>query len=200
MTFYAPIGNTDSSTVFKVLYKDRVVALKRLKANNLQSAEAKQLEYEYGHTLRHPHLVYYEERFIKTNHPSHVAFIVCMALLIFDKQIEYCDGNDLSKYIKQYPKTLTGNKVDGDRFWDFCLDMLLGLEYLHQSNFVHLDFCPRVYLLWLLMTLDNVFLVKDEGRRSKHTLKIGDFGSMVKAGVQVCNTMILSDHPDKRVR
>lgn len=47
MTIYAPIGNTASSTVFKALYKDQEVALKRLKPNNLQSPEAKQREYLY---------------------------------------------------------------------------------------------------------------------------------------------------------
>eukprot|EP01127_Copromyxa_protea_P007168 TRINITY_DN17084_c0_g1_i1.p1 TRINITY_DN17084_c0_g1~~TRINITY_DN17084_c0_g1_i1.p1 ORF type:complete len:396 (+),score=56.43 TRINITY_DN17084_c0_g1_i1:87-1190(+) len=167
---YPPIGETHSSKVYKALYNGNLVALKCLQPNTRQPPDAKTREFRLGNKLKHPHLVWYQEIFCKQSY-----------LIAFS--LDYCNGPDLCQYIKDSRKNnkndLTGNRDEDDRFWDFCLDILLGLEFLHVNNLVHFDICPS-----------NIFMVHDETRKSKFTLKIGDFGSMVEAGHQSgsCNS------------
>ena len=64
--------------------------------------------------------------------------------------MEYCNGGDLSQYIKcQFSRPITEEKI-----WKFFIQLTLGLEYIHSKKILHRD----------IKTM-NVFLTKDENLR-----------------------------------
>ena len=75
----------------------------------------------------------------------------------FNIVMEFCDGSDLKKYIKEHKSQ---NKlIEKDKIFDFILDICEGLKEIHSKNLIHRDLKP-----------DNLFLTKDL------KVKIGDFG------------------------
>jgi len=75
----------------------------------------------------------------------------------FNIVMEFCDGSDLKKYIKEHKSQ---NKlIEKDKIFGFILDICEGLKEIHSKNLIHRDLKP-----------DNLFLTKDL------KVKIGDFG------------------------
>ena len=75
----------------------------------------------------------------------------------FNIVMEFCDGSDLKKYIKEHKSQ---NKlIEKDKIFDFILDICEGLKEIHNKKLIHRDLKP-----------DNLFLTKDL------KVKIGDFG------------------------
>ncbi|KAK8227366.1 hypothetical protein HDK90DRAFT_57528 [Phyllosticta capitalensis] len=71
-------------------------------------------------------------------------------------QTEYCENGNLKRFLSE-----TGDKarLDDFRIWKILLELSLGVKYIHDSAFIHLDLKPaNVFIDW-------------EG-----VLKIGDFG------------------------
>jgi mitosis inhibitor protein kinase SWE1 len=71
-------------------------------------------------------------------------------------QTELCENGSLDIFLRDY-----GNieRLDEFRVWKILVELTLGLQHIHNSNYIHLDIKPA-----------NVFITF-EG-----TLKIGDFG------------------------
>jgi len=85
-------------------------------------------------------------------------------------QIEYLPGGSLDNYLSMnslYDRSLSREK---DIVWNFFLDLLIGLCYIHKNRIVHLDIKPA-----------NIFLSL-QNKSSIPTLKIGDFGISQKMG------------------
>jgi serine/threonine protein kinase len=75
----------------------------------------------------------------------------------FNIVMEFCDGSDLKKYIKEHKSQ---NKlIEKDKIFGFILDICEGLKEIHSKNLIHRDLKP-----------DNLFLTNDL------KVKIGDFG------------------------
>jgi wee1-like protein kinase len=107
------------------------------------------LEFLIGKNLDHPNLVKYYECWC--------------SLSTFYFQIEYCQLGSLDDLL--YNECFRDTDKEKEEVWLFILDILRGLDYLHQSGYVHLDIKPG-----------NIFVTKMERR----TLKIGDFGNVCK--------------------
>jgi len=71
--------------------------------------------------------------------------------------MEYCDGGDLSLYLKENIKT--GKFLPEEKIWKIFIQICLGINYIHSKNILHRD----------LKTM-NIFLMKDE------RVRIGDLG------------------------
>ena len=69
--------------------------------------------------------------------------------------MEYCDGGDLSIYLKQQNKKF----LKEDKIWKFFIEISMGLEHIHKNKILHRD----------IKSL-NIFLNKNG------TVKIGDLG------------------------
>jgi hypothetical protein len=79
-------------------------------------------------------------------------------------QTELCAHGSLADYLE------THDPVPEAHVWDWLLDLLLALEHVHRSALVHMDVKPA-----------NIFLA------SNSTLKLGDFGIAVHAGVPLAD-------------
>ena len=75
----------------------------------------------------------------------------------FNIVMEFCDGSDLKKYIKEHKSQK--KLVEKEKIFDLILDICEGLREIHSKNLIHRDLKP-----------DNLFLTKDS------KVKIGDFG------------------------
>ena len=91
--------------------------------------------------LNNPYVVKYYDSFIDKN-------LLCIIM-------EYCDGGDLSSYLKGQ----LGRPLLEARIWKFFILSCMGLDYIHRKKILHRD----------IKTM-NIFLTKDDG------LRIGDLG------------------------
>jgi NIMA (never in mitosis gene a)-related kinase len=83
--------------------------------------------------------------------------------------MEYCDGGDLSKYIK----LRKGKPMQESEIWNIFIRISLGLYYLHSKKIIHRD----------LKSL-NIFLNKD------NTVKLGDLGVAKMLSSSFANTFV----------
>ena len=75
----------------------------------------------------------------------------------FNIVMEFCDGSDLKKYIKEHKSQK--KLIEKEKIFDLILDICEGLREIHSKNLIHRDLKP-----------DNLFMTKDS------KVKIGDFG------------------------
>ncbi|CAN6674641.1 hypothetical protein TRVA0_059S00364 [Trichomonascus vanleenenianus] len=75
-------------------------------------------------------------------------------------QTEYCENGNLDAFISEQGNI---SRLDEWRVWKILVELTMGLRYIHNEGFLHLDLKPA-----------NVFITF-EG-----TLKIGDFGMAVQ--------------------
>ena len=142
------LGKGSFGTVIKV--KDKkdgfIYAMKRINLNiNDEEIQASLNEIRLLYSLNHPNIISYKEAFY--DKPSNSLNIV----------IEYAGDGDLLQKInmnKKYHK-----RIDENTIWDWVIQLIIGIYYLHISNCIHRD-----------LKSANIFLKKN-GR-----IKIGDLG------------------------
>ena len=84
--------------------------------------------------------------------------------------LEYCDGGDLGKYLKNQ----MGKNLKEQKIWHFFIQTCIGLQYLHTRKILHRD----------IKTI-NLFLTR-EGK-----IKIGDLGvAKTMKGINFAHTLV----------
>jgi len=148
----APIGSGGMGTVYKAIdrEKDETIAIKVLfrrydidKKKRKRDYLGREIVITSG--LEHPNILKIFPEIVEAE--DNEGFIRRCLLM------EYIDGHNLRKHIR-----------DRDLTWeqsvDLCLDICIGLDYLHQNNVVHRDVKP-----------ENFLISRDGGQ-----VKIADFG------------------------
>ncbi|KAK0080258.1 hypothetical protein PV325_000225 [Microctonus aethiopoides] len=140
------IGTGSYATVYKAVKKNGsrdVVALKCVDSSILSKSAINNLITEINllKILKHKHIVEMKDFFWDNRH----IYIV----------MEYCDGGDLSTFIKKR------SKLAENICRKFLQQLALALKYLRSHNVCHMDLKPQ-----------NLLLI----RKSGLTLKVGDFG------------------------
>jgi len=150
------LASTKISTVYRVTDTiGTTYALKELKVSLLTKKKKLQKaalnEYKNAKLLRgHPNILRYDT-FWKFG--PYICF-----------QLEYLPGGSLERYIQENPLHDTGNRCEKEIVWHFLRDLLMGLDYIHKKNIVHMDIKPS-----------NILISLRPGT-SIPLLKIGDFG------------------------
>lgn len=140
------IGAGSYATVYKAFKKDgcrEVVAIKCVDKSSLSKSAIDNIVTEIYllKILRHENIVEMRDFFWDEGH----IYIV----------MEYCDGGDLSSFIKKR------HKLPEQICRRFLQQLALALKYLRNNNVCHMDLKPQ-----------NLLLI----RRPQLTLKVGDFG------------------------
>ena len=143
------LGQGSYGKVVKVKNKKNglIYAMKKIKLNytNDEEIQASLNEVRLLYSLNHPNIISYKEAFY--DKPSNSLNIV----------IEYAGDGDLSQKIKMNKKY--HKRIDENTIWDWVIQLIIGIYYLHSSNCIHRD-----------LKSANIFLKKN-GR-----IKIGDLG------------------------
>jgi serine/threonine protein kinase len=151
-----PLGSTKNSTVYRVTDTlSTPYALKELNPALLTKKKKQQKavlnEYKNAKLLQgHPNIVRYD------------TFWRCGPHICF--QMEYLPGGSLDRYVQEHPLYDSVNNCEKEIVWNFLTDLLMGLDFMHKRNIVHLDIKPS-----------NILLNLRPGS-SIPVLKIGDFG------------------------
>ncbi|XP_031780777.1 serine/threonine-protein kinase ULK3 [Nasonia vitripennis] len=145
-TLLEKIGAGSYSTVYKAFKRDgsrEVVAIKCVDKSTLSKSAIDNLITEINllKILKHEHIVEMRDFFWDEGH----IYIV----------MEYCDGGDLSNFIKRK------HKLAEHVCRKFLQQLALALRYLRNHNVCHMDLKPQ-----------NLLLIK----RPALVLKVGDFG------------------------
>ncbi|KYM76934.1 Serine/threonine-protein kinase ULK3 [Atta colombica] len=140
------IGAGSYSTVYKAFRKDgsrEVVAIKCVDKGSLSKSAVDNLvtEIKLLNVLKHEYIVEMKDFFWDEGH----IYIV----------MEYCDGGDLSSFIKKK------HKLPESTCRRFLQQLALALKYLRDHNVCHMDLKPQNLLLM---------------RKPQLVLKVGDFG------------------------
>lgn len=147
------IGSGSFGTVYKVRRKaDNVLyVIKNIRIIELSYKEQNDAinECQILAQLVSPYVVKYFDSFIEKG-----------ALLIV---MEYCNRGDLQNLIKK-AKEKEVTCVKETVIWNICLQVMLGLYYIHRKKILHRD-----------LKSANVFLTKEENK-SSYSVKIGDLG------------------------
>ena len=137
------IGKGSFSNVYKAchietkeLYAMKVLSLKNLANKMIENIET---EISIMINIKHDNIVRLYET-IKTD--KHICLV-----------IDYCDGEDLNKYIKK------NGRISEKQSKNFMTQIATGLHYLHSLNLIHRDLKPH-----------NILLSKNGN------IKIADFG------------------------
>lgn len=158
------IGFGGYSMVYKVKTLDGIVRVAKI-ANKSFRDKSKKLrdEIKIHQTLNHSNIVQFITDFDTDTHQ-----IIIM---------EYCPERDLLKIIREkaYKDKLAGRKdllFPFEQIKDTMLQIISGLEYLHQNEIVHRDLKP-----------ENILVTEEDG---KLKMKICDFGLSVKLLTSEC--------------
>ncbi|KJE88565.1 hypothetical protein CAOG_08396 [Capsaspora owczarzaki ATCC 30864] len=138
------MGSGSFGNVFKVRSREdgRVYAIKIAKQRfRSQTDRLEKISEVYNMQSlgRHPHCVQYYDAWEE----QEVLYI----------QMEFCELGSLQSYARRF------NALPEEQIWDFLTDIALGLQHVHERNFLHLDIKP-----------ENIFVAEDK------SLKLGDFG------------------------
>ncbi|GLC45389.1 Serine/threonine-protein kinase Nek11 [Pleodorina starrii] len=141
------IGKGTYGKVFKVRSRaeDEIYVIKKVQFDGTPQSEAEAAlrEGQMLSLLRHPHVVPYKEFF---KHPDGDLCLV----------MAYCEGGDLFHYIRDLRKH--GRTVPEPQVWQWLVQLLLSLSYIHAKRILHRD-----------VKTQNIFL--SEGK-----VLLGDFG------------------------
>ena len=143
------LGKGAFGTVMKVKNRQNglIYAMKRIQSFNTSEEEKKAAlnEIRLLYSLNHPNIISYKEAFY--DKPSKSLNIV----------IEYAGDGDLSQKVKMNQKY--HKRIDENTIWDWIIQLIIGIYYLHSSNCIHRD-----------LKCANIFLKKNG------LIKIGDLG------------------------
>jgi len=148
----APIGSGGMGTVYKAIdrEKDETIAIKVLfrrydvdKRRRKKDYLGREILITSG--LEHPNILKIFPEIIEA--ADNEGFIRRCLLM------EHIDGHNLRKHIRE-------SDLTWEEGIDLCLDICIGLDYLHQNNVVHRDVKP-----------ENFLISRDGGQ-----VKIADFG------------------------
>jgi len=135
----APIGSGGMGTVYKAIdrEKDETIAIKVLFRRYDIDKKARKRDYLGREILitaglEHPNIVKIFPEIAEA--PDTEGFKRRCLLM------EYVDGHNLRKHIRE--RDLTWEQAV-----DLCLDICVGLNYLHQNNVVHMDVKPENFLI-----------------------------------------------------
>ncbi|MCF6285542.1 MAG: serine/threonine protein kinase [Candidatus Hydrogenedentes bacterium] len=134
----APIGSGGMGTVYKAIDRanDRTIAIKVL--DRRYDLDKKRRKRDYlgreiliAASLDHPTIIkMHKEIVIQEDRAGNKRRCLLM---------EYIDGYDLKKHIKERDLTMT-------QMIDLCIKLCQGLDFLHQNNVVHRDIKPANFL------------------------------------------------------
>lgn len=153
------IGTGSFSTVYKGMNTKtgKILAIKEINLKNIRKNNDDEinekimrnlsLEIKTMQLLKNVNILSMEDLLIKEN------YIYMM--------LEYCDGGDLTKYIRHYPKKNRITMEEKDVII-IAKQIMNGLKYMHSLGIVHRDLKPQ-----------NI-LIKSEG--DNKIIKIADFG------------------------
>ena len=169
-TIIEKIGIGSYGKVFKVSKDSNIYVLKQIPINNTSTnIETIKNEAKILSSLDSEYVVKYYESFIEDNNLNII--------------MEYCEGGDLSTYMKQYKAKILSNKsynsfssliLPENLIWKMFIQISLGLYHIHKKKILHRD----------LKTL-NIFLTKD------YNCKIGDLGvAKILNGTNHANTFV----------
>ena len=140
----------------------KLFVLKWMKIGSVSKKEREMChnEVQLLERLNHPSIVRYEESFIHTKLSETYLCVV----------MSYCDGGDLSHFVKNQ----RGKKLREKHVLDLFVQIVLALHFIHNRNILHRD-----------LKAQNIF-VKDG------QLKLGDFGisKVLTGSVAFAQTMI----------
>ena len=143
------LGKGAFGTVMKVKNRQNglIYAMKRIQSFNTSEEEKKATlnEVRLLYSLNHPNIISYKEAFY--DKPSNSLNIV----------LEYAGDGDLYQKVKMNKKY--HKRIDENTIWDWIVQLIIGIYYLHFSKCIHRD-----------LKTANIFLKKDG------TIKIGDLG------------------------
>ena len=132
---------------YKVLNKEnnQIYVMKKIPKNQYRREILEEIKNEAKllSKVNNEHIVKYYESFYSTNS--------------FNIVMEFCDGNDLEKYIDKHKRE--HKKIGKAEIYGFILDICKGLKEIHSKHIIHKDLKP-----------DNLFLTNNG------MIKIGDFG------------------------
>ncbi|CAD8078706.1 unnamed protein product [Paramecium sonneborni] len=157
------LGQGSYSSVYKVRRKSdgQEYAMKKVQMNGLSIKEKQNAlnEVRILASLSNFHIIGYREAFIK----GETLFLI----------LEFAGGGDLQQKIEYTKKKGLGFYFDEQLIWIYLIEMLLGLQELHNNGIYHRD-----------IKCANVFLTQDH----KH-IKLGDLNvaKIVKSN-QLANT------------
>ncbi|EFJ45687.1 NimA-related protein kinase 8, partial [Volvox carteri f. nagariensis] len=141
------IGKGTYGKVYKVRSRaeDEIYVVKKVHFDGVPQSEAEAAlrEGQVLSLLRHPHVVPYKEFF------KHTDGDLCLVMA-------YCEGGDLFRYIRDLRKH--GKTVPESQVWQWLVQLLLSLSYIHTKRILHRD-----------VKTQNIFL-------SQGKVLLGDFG------------------------
>lgn len=143
------IGQGAFGTVYTIEDYDSLV-MKKIQLASSEDFNTSLQEFQLTLKLDHENVVKFHEYYLEIKESEPIANII----------MEYCPEKDLKTY-------LIHNELDLITKLEFSLQIIQGIEYLHQNNLIHRDLKP-----------ENIFLKKKDN--GDLVLKIGDFG-MVKS-------------------
>ncbi|EKE40278.1 protein kinase, putative [Entamoeba nuttalli P19] len=150
--FLANIGSGASGIVYTAKYKNVTVAVKTLKATNME--EVKEFQQEYGVLS-------------KLQHENIVRFYGVIVKKQFSMVMEYCSKGSLYDIISKKENSITWETV-----FDYAEQIALGMDYLHSRTpqILHRD----LKSLNILVTMETI---QENGNSIEiERLKICDFG------------------------
>lgn len=91
------------------------------------------LEIQLLQSLRHPHIIRYEDSYID----SQTSELVIV--------LQWARGGDLKKLLKKVKSGQAKiNEFSESMIWKYCMELASGLEYMHSKRVMHRDLKPAV--------------------------------------------------------
>lgn len=131
------LGKGAFGTVIKVKNKNNglIYAMKRINllAISDEEIQAALNEIRLLYSLTHPNIINYKEAFY--DKPTNSLNMV----------LEFAGDGDLSQKVKMYKKY--HKRIDENTIWDWIIQLIIGIYYLHCSGCIHRDLkCANIFL------------------------------------------------------